>query len=154
MAEPAASPQAPTAPSGVRPVEAKVVGVAAAVIVLLLAALIGVVAFLAADPLRAANIRDIVIILFAVALTLVNVAIGALMVVLVFRLQELLSFMRRELVPLMQDVSQTVRTVRGTAAFVSDQVAEPTIKIASIFAGVRQAARAANVKMRERFRRR
>jgi len=122
--------------------------------VLLLAALIGVVAFLAADPLRAANIRDIVIILFAVALTLVNVAIGALMVVLVFRLQELLSFMRRELVPLMQDVSQTVRTVRGTAAFVSDQVAEPTIKIASIFAGVRQAARAANVKMRERFRRR
>ena len=154
MAEPAASPQAPTAPSGVRSVEAKVVGVAAAVIVLLLAALIGVVAFLAADPLRAANIRDIVIILFAVALTLVNVAIGALMVVLVFRRQELLSFMRRELVPLMQDVSQTVRTVRGTAAFVSDQVVEPTIKIASIFAGVRQAARAANVKMRERFRRR
>ncbi len=135
-------------------VERKVALVAALVVLLLVAALVGAVLFLAADPARTANIRDIVIILFALVLMLVNVAVGVLLVVLVFRLQELLRFLRAELMPLLSDVSQTARTVRGTAAFVSEQVAQPTIRLASFLAGVREAARAANVKVRDHLKRR
>ncbi len=101
--------------------------------VLIIVMIVGMIMFLTADPARTANIRDIVIILFA----FVNVLIGALLVVLVFQLQLLIGFLRNELKPMMSDAQQMVQTVRGTTTFVSDSVAKPAIEIASFFARVR-----------------
>jgi hypothetical protein len=41
-----------------------------------------------------------------------------------------------------------VNQVTGTANFMSDNVAKPTIKVASMFAGLQQMAKTANSKVR------
>jgi len=128
--------------------KAIVIGAIAAFVVLML--LIGAVVLLMIDPARTANIRDIVIILFAFGSLILSVAIGILLVVLVYRLQELISFLRGELVPTLNSIQSTVNTVRGTTTFVSDNVAKPTIKVASFMAGVQQMAKTANDKVRSR----
>lgn len=122
-------------------------GLVAVVLVLLLALLIYV---LSIDPARTANIRDIVIILVAAASLLISLAIGVLLVVLIFRVQELIGFLRGEVVPLLHDLQTTVKTVSGTTTFVSDNVAKPTIKMAGWVAGVQQMAKSANAKVRNR----
>lgn len=125
-------------------------GLFAAGVLVLLAVIVGL---LAIDPARTANIRDIVIVLFAVVLLIVNLTVGVLLVVLVFRVQELLGFLRGELVPLMRDASEAVRTVKGTTAFISDNVAKPVIRVASFTAGVQQVLRSTNARLKSRLRR-
>jgi hypothetical protein len=126
----------------------KAVIVAAIVGVVSLLLLIGIIIFLAADAARAAHIRDIVLVLTAAGTLLMTVAIGILMVVLIYRIQELIAFLRGELIPVISKVGSTVNQVTGTASFVSDNVAKPTIKVASMVAGLQQMARTANSKVR------
>lgn len=121
----------------------------AAVVVSVLLGLLTIVLIylLTLDPLRTANIRDIVIILAAIVLMFMSVVIGVLLVVLIYRLQELTHFMRAELVPLILQVSQAVRSVSGTTRLVSDNIARPTIKVASFVAGVQQVAKSVNTRV-------
>ena len=128
--------------------KALVIGVIMVIVVLIL--FIGAIVFLTADHARTANIRDIVIILYAFGSLLMSLAIGILLVLLVYRLQELIGFLRGELVPALHSVQKTMNTVRGTTTFVSDNVAKPTIRVASFMAGVQQMARSANAKVRNR----
>jgi hypothetical protein len=102
------------------------------------------------DPLRTANIRDIVIILSAFGGLVMSIVLGVLLVILIYRLQELTSFLRGEIVPMLTDIETTLKTVRGTTTFVSDNVAKPTIKVASFVAGVQQMAKSANDRVRNR----
>ncbi len=122
--------------------------IAAIVGVVSLLILIGIIIFLAQDAGRAALIRDIVIILFAAGMLLMTLAIGILMVVLIYRIQELIAFLRGELIPVINKVGTTVNQVTGTANLVSDNVAKPTIKVASMMAGLSQMAKTANAKVR------
>jgi hypothetical protein len=131
-------------------VDKQTIIVASIIGALLVALLIGAIIYLAADPARTALIRDITIILTAFGLLLVSLVIGVLLVILIFRVQELISFMRGEVVPMVANIQQTVNTVRGTTTFVSDNVAKPTIKVASFVAGVQQAARAANTRVKSK----
>ncbi len=128
--------------------KALVVGAIAAVLVVVLL-VVGIILLLI-DPARTANIRDIVIIMFAMASLVLSVATGVLMVVLVYRVQELIGFLRGELVPMMNNIQHTMTTVRGTTTFVSDNVAKPTIKVASFVAGVQQMAKTAHSKVKSR----
>jgi hypothetical protein len=122
--------------------------VASIVGVVSLILLIGVILFLAADAARAAHVRDIVLVLTAAGTLLMTVAIGILMVVLIYRVQELIAFLRGELIPVISKVGNTVNQVTGTASFMSDNVAKPTIKVASMVAGLSQMAKTANSKVR------
>ena len=106
---------------------------------LMLIGFCGLVWLLTVDPGRTANIRDIVIIMFA----FVNVVIGACLAVLVFQVQALIALLRNEIKPLLSDARHTFTTVRGTTEFVSDSVAQPAIRVASFFAGLRGAGKAA-----------
>ena len=115
-------------------------------IVLLIAAII----YLASDPARTVLIRDIVIILASLGVLIMSIVIGILLVVLIFRVQELIGFLRGEVVPMLGNVQNTLNTVRGTTTFVSDSVAKPSIKVASFVAGVQQMARSANSKVKSR----
>ena len=74
---------------------------------------------------------------------LINIAIGGVLILLIFRLQDLTRVLRDEIQPTLAEVSATVRTVTGTARMVSEQVARPTIKAAGFIAGVQGVARAA-----------
>ena len=118
----------------------KILPVIIAVLVLLMVVgFVGLVWLLTVDPARTSNIRDIVIIMFA----FVNVLIGVCLAVLVFQVQALVALLRNEIKPLLSDARQTFTTVRGTTEFVSDSVAQPAIKVASFFAGLRGAGKAA-----------
>ena len=117
---------------------------AAIVLLVLVLGLSGLLVwFLAADAARAAHIRDIVIVLFVLLSVLINIAIGGVLILLIFRLQDLTRVLRDEIQPTLAEVSATVRTVTGTARMVSEQVARPTIKAAGFIAGVQGVARAA-----------
>jgi len=89
--------------------------------------------FLAVDPQRTANIRD----MFIIALAFVSVFIGALLAVLVWQLQSLIALLRNEIKPMLINANQTVNTVRGTAVFMSDNLARPAIKAFSFLSGLR-----------------
>lgn len=129
--------------------QTKKAGIVAAIVgVVSLLILIGIIVFLAYDAGRTALIRDIVIILAAAAMVLMTLAIGVLLTVLIYRIQELIGFLRGELIPVISKVGTTVNQVTGTASLVSDSVAKPTIKFASMMAGLTQMAKTANDKVR------
>lgn len=159
--QPQLTPPAPDAPSPAasldkprseaqKQVDQRTALIATLVVVAIVVLLIVVVALLSIDPARTANIRDIVIILSAFGGLVMSIILGVLLVILIFRVQELISFLRGEIVPMMAEVQTTLKTVRGTTTFVSDNVAKPTIKVASFVAGVQQMARSANDKMKGR----
>ena len=106
--------------------------------------------FLSSNPARTANIRDILLVLMAFVLIITNIAIAGVLLVLVYRLQDLVRLLRDEIMPMLGNVTSTVRNVTGTARMVSDSVAKPTIKAASFIAGVKQAARVTRNKVNPR----
>jgi hypothetical protein len=128
----------------------KAIVLAAVFLVVIIALTVLAVWFLASNPGRTATIRDIVIVLLAVVLMLTNIAIAAVLLVLVYRLQDLIHVLRNEIVPTLTNVSSTVRTVTGTAKMVSDSVAKPTIRAASMIAGLQQVAKVTRRKVNER----
>ncbi|MCX7939968.1 MAG: hypothetical protein RMJ86_06730 [Anaerolineae bacterium] len=153
MTEPTALHEADAAGEAARaPVDRKVAWVALLATALLLTLLAGAVFALTRDPERTANLRDIAIILLVVSLLFINFAVGVLLVVVLFRLQELLGFLRGELVPLLRDTTKAVRTVRGTATFVSDNVARPIIQAAGWAAGAQQFARSLSRRLQKQRR--
>lgn len=113
--------------------------VAAALLVLIFGAL-------SADPVRTANLRDIVLIVFAFAGLVMALAIGAILVILTWQVQSLVTLLRSEIKPMLTNVNQAVNSVRGTTLLVSDNVAKPTIKIASWLAGLRGVGEALNAR--------
>ena len=122
--------------------------VASIVGVIALVVLIAFIIFLASDAARTALIRDIVIVLASIGMLLMTIAIGILMVILIYRVQELIGFLRGELIPVISKIGNSVNQVTGTANFVSDSVARPTIKVASMVAGLQQMAKTTNSKVR------
>jgi hypothetical protein len=135
---------------GMSPTSRKAVIWLVVALVVLIALTVLAVWFLASNPARTANIRDIVIVLLAVTMMLANIAIAAVLFVLVFRLQDLINVLRHEIVPTLNTVTNTVKTVSGTAKLVSDSVAKPTIRAASIIAGVQRVASVTRKKVRDR----
>jgi hypothetical protein len=135
---------------GMSPTTRKAIIIAVVFLIVVIALMVLAVWAMLQDPPRTANIRDIVIILATGVMMLTNIAIGALLLVLVYRLQDLIHVLRTEIKPTLSNVTQTVRTVTGTAKMVSDSVAKPTIRAASIIAGVQQVARVTRRKVNER----
>lgn len=80
------------------------------------------------------GLRDVAIIFLA----FVSLVIGGMMVALLYQVAMLTLMMRDEIKPLLESINETMNTVRGTAAFMSDNIVEPTIKAASALAGVRR----------------
>ncbi len=118
--------------------------------IVFIAVTIFVIWFLAVDPQRTANIRD----MFIIALALVSVVIGALLAVLVWQLQSLIALLRNEIKPMLTNANQTVNTVRGTAVFMSDNLARPAIKAFSFLSGLKGVADAVGARAGTTSRRR
>jgi hypothetical protein len=83
-----------------------------------------------------AQIRDIAIIIVAMQ----SIIIGILLAVLVWQIWRLIKMIQKEIKPIVDDTQETLGTVRGTTAFVSDNVVRPVIRARSFAAGARQAA--------------
>jgi hypothetical protein len=83
------------------------------------------------------TLRDVAIILLAVETIIVQV----ILILLLLEIKSLSKMLRDNIYPILQSADETVRTVRGTSTFVSDNVVSPVVRISSFTAGVTEALR-------------
>jgi hypothetical protein len=110
--------------------------VGAVVVVLALAAALiwGVIWAARNFPVEIATVRDIFIIALALSSCLFAITLMLLLIMIV-RLVNMLEF---EIKPILEQTNETVRTVRGTTAFVSRNVVRPVAKAGGYLAGLRR----------------
>jgi len=78
-----------------------------------------------ANSARTEQIRDV----FIIFLALESLIIGVALVVLIVQLSTLINLLQNEIRPIINSTNETVNTLKGTAQFLSDNLAEPVIKI-------------------------
>jgi ABC-type spermidine/putrescine transport system permease subunit II len=110
------------------------IGIGVALVVLLAAAVVAVV-FMARNPAATQTIRDIFIIFMA----LLALIIGVALIIVVVQLALLTNMLRHEIKPILDSTNETARTLRGTATFLSENMVSPVIKAHSKMAAVRSA---------------
>jgi amino acid permease len=71
-----------------------------------------------------AQVRDIFIIFMALEAVLIGVAL----VILIIQLSSLINLLQNEIRPIINSTSETVKTLKGTATFMSNNLSEPVIK--------------------------
>lgn len=84
-----------------------------------------------------ATLRDIAIIILAIE----SIFIGVLLVILLFYILSLIRLLREEIKPILEATSETVSTMRGTTAFVSETLLSPVISLISYAAAIGGAVR-------------
>lgn len=84
-----------------------------------------------------AVVRDLAIILLAVE----SLVIGVMLIILIWEVRNLAKLLREEIKPILDSADETVRTMRGTTAFVSDTFVSPIVRASSFVSGVGQAVR-------------
>ncbi|MCB9134341.1 MAG: hypothetical protein H6636_02875 [Anaerolineales bacterium] len=104
------------------------------VVLFLLALVIGSVVFLLQPATPTDKIRDIFIIFMAVE----SLLIGLVLVILIVQLAQLINLLQNEIKPILTSTNETVNTLRGTAVFLSDNLAEPVMKINEFLAALTQ----------------
>ena len=80
------------------------------------------------------KIRDIFIIFMAFE----SLLIGAALVILIIQFASLINLIQNEVKPILDSTTETVNTLRGTTAFLSENMVEPVIKMNSYLAGFKR----------------
>ena len=111
-----------------------IVVVVIAAILLILTGLGFAVNGLMQDSATTAKIRDI----FLIFMAFESLIIGAAMVILVIQVASLVNLLQNEVRPILKSTSETVDTLRGTTAFLSENMVEPVIKLNSYLAGLKK----------------
>lgn len=83
------------------------------------------------------TVRDISIIVLAI----ITITMQIILVLLLLEIRSLSKMLRDNIYPILQSADETVRTVRGTSVFVSDNVVSPVVRVSSFAAGVTEALR-------------
>ncbi len=110
-----------------------IAGVIVAVLVILVI-IIGGLLLAVNHPTGTARVRDAAII----AVAFMSVVIALFLVALLYQLTMLILLLRGEIKPLLVSLNETANTVRGTSEFMSENIVQPTIQVASVFSGVRR----------------
>lgn len=105
-----------------------------AVVLLIITGLVFAVIGLLQDGATTAKIRDI----FLIFMAFESLIIGAAMVILVIQVASLVNLLQNEVKPILKSTSETVDTLRGTTAFLSENMVEPVIKLNSYLAGFKK----------------
>jgi hypothetical protein len=87
-----------------------------------------------AVPAEVTRLRDIFIIFMA----LVSLLTGVALVLLLFQVTRLINLLNNEIRPILDSTNETVSTLRGTTAFLSNNLVEPVIKLNEYLAGFGQ----------------
>lgn len=93
-----------------------------------------VIAMLNAEPAVAGQIRDIFIIFMALEAFVIGVAL----VILIVQIAALTNMLKNEVKPILDNTNDTVNTLRGTALFLGDNLADPVIKMNEYLAGFKR----------------
>jgi hypothetical protein len=110
------------------------IGVGIAV-VFLIAILVVSVIWLIQPGTPTDKIRDIFIIFMAVQ----SLVIGMTLVILIVQISRLINLLNNEVRPILDSTNESVNTLRGTLAFLSENITEPIIKLNESIAAVKQA---------------
>jgi len=103
-------------------------------VVFLVASAFAVIAMLR-SPEQTQTIRDIVIVFMAGEALLIGLAL----VLLIVQLARLTALLQNEIRPILTSTQETLDTVRGTTAFLGNNLVDPVIKANSSLAAVRRA---------------
>jgi hypothetical protein len=106
-------------------------------ILIILALIILAIWFLLQPSSPTDRIRDIFIIFMA----LESLLLGLALVILIVQLARLINLLQNEIKPILDSTNETVSTLRGTSAFLSDNLVGPVIKMNEYLAGMQQALR-------------
>jgi MFS family permease len=85
-------------------------------------------------PAQVEAVRDV----FIIALALESCVFGVVLLLLLIMLIRLINMLEFEIKPILEQTADTVGTVRGTTAFVSERVARPVVKYGGYLAAVRR----------------
>lgn len=114
------------------PTRVIVIAIVGLVAVLVLGFIVALVLALA-SPGAAAGVQ-IVRDFFIIALALEGMLMGGALIILVLQIARLTNLLQNEIKPILEQTNDTVRTVKGTANFVSRNVADPVIKASGFVA--------------------
>ena len=103
-------------------------------VVLIVVGIVFAVIGLLQDAETTSNIRDIFIIFMAFE----SLLIGAALVILIIQIASLMNLIQNEVKPILESTTDTVNTLRGTTAFLSENMVEPVIKLNSYLAGFKK----------------
>ncbi|NQU30051.1 MAG: hypothetical protein HQ525_05235 [Anaerolineae bacterium] len=87
-----------------------------------------------AEPTTTAKVRDI----FIIFMGLVSLFIGLALIILIVQVTSLINLLQNEIKPILDATNETVHTLRGTTAFLSENIAEPVIKLNTSLAGLQR----------------
>jgi hypothetical protein len=105
-----------------------------AIVVLIVALIVlGIVLLATADNSTTTRVRDIFIIFMA----LESLVIGAALVILIVQLSTLINLIQNEIRPILNNTNDTVNNLKGTTAFLSEQMVEPVLKLNAYLAGLK-----------------
>jgi hypothetical protein len=121
----APEPSAPVNPEETNPSKKPLYVTIAVVVVVVLLLGAGLFFLFRATPAEASHVRD----LFIIFMALESLVIGVALVVLITQLAVLINLLQNEIKPIINSTNETVNTLRGTATFISDNLAEPVIKL-------------------------
>lgn len=128
------SPQKTTSSQDNQKKQRLIIIVIVAVMLLLITGLVFAVIGLMQDSATTAKIRDI----FLIFMAFESLIIGAAMVILVIQVASLVNLLQNEVRPILKSTSETVDTLRGTTAFLSENMVAPIIKLNSYLAGIKK----------------
>ena len=80
------------------------------------------------------RIRDI----FIIFLSLEFLVLGLTMMILIVQLSTLINLLQNEIKPIIESTNETANTLRGTAAFISENLTEPVITLNEYLSAFRQ----------------
>jgi hypothetical protein len=109
------------------------IGLIVAAVVVLGLLIAAAVFLLRADIETTGKVRDVFIIFMA----LMSLVLGVSMIILIVQLATLINLLQNELKPIIHSTNETVNTLRGTVAFLSDNLTEPVIRLNSYLSGAK-----------------
>jgi len=112
----------------------KLATIAIVFVLVMLGGIIAAVAGLLNPSTPTERIRDIFIIFMAFE----SLVIGAALVILILQISTLINLLQNEIKPILDATNETVHTLRGTTAFLSENMAEPVIKLNASLAGLQR----------------
>jgi len=112
------------------------IGLIAMVAVFLVGLIAAVLVALLADPDDAATWVGIIRDIFIIFLAMEGMLMGIALIALVLQLAALVNLLQNEITPIVDNLTKTTSTVRGTTEFMSQNVVEPVIKFSALAAGV------------------
>jgi hypothetical protein len=112
----------------------KIIIIGSIILLVVLALLITSIYFLALPGTDTARIRDIFIIFMALA----SLLLGFALIILIIQLARLTNLLQNEIKPILESTNETVNTLRGTTAFLSENLVQPVIKLNEYLAALQQ----------------